>query len=194
MATQIKRQTSRQTLEKTNKKFDRLSRKRKRIAILKDVLKISVDKGLFAITQGTYGTLLGLDYDKTLQENLLNNTNISCHVCAKGAMFCSRVRLGNEFTTKQTIEGSDTIKALDGIFTSQEMNMLEDIFESEKVALRYVSKNIAKKLRARYENDLTSSYIKDNYPYNPRDRFIKVIKNILWADGNVLKGVFRYLK
>lgn len=179
-----------------NKAFDKLSKRGKRLAVLKDALLISTSpKSKFVVTHGTYGEFPDFTVENTMQTNLLMPGE-ECKVCARGVMFCSRVRVGNKFEdTKSGISGEDTLKAVKDIFEDSEMYILESIFEDDDLGGDdWMSQKIQKLLTKKYgEYHPEDDYLHEFYTGSGQDRFVKVLKNLIWAKGNFEKGIFRHL-
>lgn len=196
MAEIKERLTTRQiALQKSNKAFERSSKIKKRLMVLEDALKISrLQK--FRIEQGSYGHFHYVNTSLSTQENLLkSNEDIVCRVCAKGALFCSRVRLGNnvDLNLMWGVGEEDTINALDGIFTKTELDIFEDVFENYSTYSGHLSSSFSAKLQKNGYRTNAEDYIKRYYPKEADKRFVKMVKNVIWANGNVEKGLFRYL-
>ncbi len=127
------------TRRERNAKFNALSPKAKRKAIARDVLEQLKAKAYLA-TPGTYFRLddalstdesLGLGVSSSeLQEKL--NGGERCSVCAVGAAFASRSRLGNRVSYDKGIHDS-----LLGAFSKQQIDMLESAFEQTAMITYY---------------------------------------------------------
>lgn len=131
---QIKELLDPKRIEKQNAAFHRLSNKRQRIAIAKDVLE-QIRLKTYVAVPGTYvdsETLSDLadkadmdseDFD--LQKALLGNAP-ECEVCGLGAAFCSMARLGD----KVSFEVADAPhESLTPIFGLQQVSLIEYTFE-----------------------------------------------------------------
>lgn len=182
-------------LAKRNKKFKEATRDEKRIMILKDALALTRTPK-FKLTRGIYGYLHNIDQDKPFQESLvIPGAYVSCDVCARGAMFCSRVRLGNDIEVKTYLGGDDTTKALRGIFTLNELRIIEDVFEQKYVAWEHASKEVRNYFGGNRKDYYTNirKFFASKYLGRAGERFAQTVRNILWAKGDVEKGIFRAL-
>lgn len=148
-----------QEIQKTNEKFKKLTLKEKRIAVCQDVLaQLKAEK--YKATQGTYVHINALDEDKMIEDlsELVCDKNApECTVCAKGALFLSQVRKGDNFSV-------DNIRGFDGlswdidiyaedfddyqeeIFTRYQLDLIEYVFErkNQVVATNFKDSDLVK--------------------------------------------------
>jgi hypothetical protein len=90
-------------IQKRNAWFAKLSDAQKRVAICEDV-KLQLKLGKLEAESGTYFSALsdeGLFLDPSVQkisdaQTLIEKEGVVCHVCARGGIFASKCRLGNE--------------------------------------------------------------------------------------------------
>lgn len=148
--------------------------------------------------------------NESLQEKLLKG-EIKCGVCARGAMVLSRIRMGNKIdrlnlnsysstSDKEVLNGTSS---LEGIFEPWELGLIEAFFERDlgfaerEDSFEYLPKEFIL-LRKYYEewpeacNYPLREYLDKYYPGGDDEKLVKICKNIIWAEGNVVKGLFRY--
>lgn len=138
---QLKKVTK-ETLKRRNKKFQALSKTEKKIAIAKDVILAIKQGQLIPQISHAYYTFDfekdSLDIEKIrdkypdvedVQE--VFNEGETCHVCAIGAVFMSKVRLGDgcPLGALPSNDENYAIDNLDGIFSVIEMKNMEQSFE-----------------------------------------------------------------
>jgi hypothetical protein len=121
------------------KKYEKMSRTEKKVAIAKDVIAQIKAKKL-KVASG-YGYVVGdLIDDLDVLKKYLPSQEIACKmqkecsVCARGAMMLSRVAKFNnyEFTASMSkigIDNEDTFDALKDAFTQHELDIIECCFE-----------------------------------------------------------------
>lgn len=118
-------------IEERNAWFKALSPSQKRIAVAQDVIdQIETEK--YKAHTGQYFDISGLSDECTLQESI-DLEGSSCSVCAMGAVFASRVRLGNE-VEEYDPSGDDITEALEGIFEEEQLRLMEVAFEGYDAA------------------------------------------------------------
>lgn len=120
-------------IEKQNAAFHRMSKKRQRIAIAKDVLA-QLKREKYVAVRGSYVVSYDLDqlsFQETdehpfdLQEALLGNAP-ECSVCGLGAAFCSMARLGDKVELEDV---PDIYEHLEPVFGMHQLALIEYAFE-----------------------------------------------------------------
>lgn len=139
-----KKPSKKATVKKVVKKvisWSRMSKKAKRIAIAKDVLK-HIKAGALIPTSGWYfkssevrDVQREIPFTETreLQELLQGKT---CQVCAKGALFISDILKNDDFqvgTYTDIDEGGIMCDRLEGIFERGQLDLIECAFEGGTV-------------------------------------------------------------
>lgn len=175
-------------LEKRNKWFNSLSKKEKRIEIIKD-LKESIKSNRF-ITAHSYLEMTAEDTIFTENANLQEiftdkKVEVHCHGCAIAGLLHSRVILGNEVLVNDIeypqdnydIEGKDIRDFLKSIFTMKQMYLIEAAYEREHDIL-----DIAEEGEEFLDLMIDSADFGAFYN-NDDDRLIAICDNILQNDG-----------
>lgn len=162
-------------IEKQNKRFHKLSRRKQRLAIAKDVLaQLKAKK--YVAEPGTYIHVLEALFDsngeqKDLQKVLLS-TAAECNVCGLGAAFCSMARLGDEVTASDG-EVENIHKTLKSIFSERQIALIEYAFEGADAGdLNILSENEADACGRFYEKR-----------GNDDKRLAAIFRNIIKNDG-----------
>jgi len=141
-----------ETLAKRNKKFQILSQEDKKVAIAKDVI-LGIKQGqlnpvnclayyVFGEVEDEDGDLWDLKNGENVSDLIekypelkdtqeLLNEGESCNVCAIGAVFMSKVRLGNDCSLNELpVNDKDfAVNQLDNIFSVGELDIIESTFE-----------------------------------------------------------------
>jgi hypothetical protein len=118
------------SIETKNRRFAKLSRREKRVAVAKDVLK-QLDAGSLKASKGVYlalgrrGNVPLPQTAKELQAHLLRRP---CEACAIGAAFASTVRLGNHLTAGAHFPDKDDLDNA-GVFTNRQLDAMEMAYE-----------------------------------------------------------------
>jgi hypothetical protein len=170
------------TIAVRNKWFAALAPNEKRVAIAMDVIaQIEVRK--YSANTGSYFTMNISKDDvkyKSMQK-LIENAPEICQVCAIGAAFASRVRLGNEcgidvldkYAYTATVQYTNNINLLSGIFEEYTLKEMELFFEGYDVNLHFCG-----------EEDIVIAA--DNFydrNVNSNKRLIKIMQNIISNHG-----------
>lgn len=157
----------------TNKEFNRLSNKDKRIALAKDVIKqLEANKiiptcGVFVQNWELRSRISRLNEPMELQ--LLLENYPPCLVCAKGALFITDIMARNNFSVdknKGLMRGTanSVIPKRLPFFSILQLNLIEKFFEG-------------------WVTNADSAYkFKTKYPKD-NERLIKIMQNIIDNDG-----------
>jgi hypothetical protein len=179
-----------------NAAFKKMTATQKRIAIAKDVLK-SLKNGKLVANTGSYCEWdMNSEKMNTLEEGSVELQDLmvggvieSCHVCAIGSIFTSKVMLGDDFRVgieKEYYSGSrlrvediscsddKMITALKGIFTESQLRLMEFAFEGNDICNNHLSKPEKFKERLR---DFYHNY------YSSHERLVAIMKNIIKNEG-----------
>lgn len=175
------------TIKARNAWFNKLTPDEKRVAIAKDVIdQITAEK--YVASCGIYMSIdTNKEYkeDESLQKVL--DKEESCQVCAMGAIFASKVRLGNEFSVDQlngwvgdiSASDRDILKATDDIFSLEQMRLMEFCFENDDIDSyfwRTMERDDFNTLEAKC-NDFYYSYDGDS------DRMLAIMQNVIDNNG-----------
>jgi hypothetical protein len=165
-------------IEKQNKKFHKLSRRKQRLAIAEDVLtqikakKYVANKEAYVILGKTFWKKSKSER-QDLQKHLLSEDS-GCRVCGLGAAFCSMSRLGDIVTlddgNKRAIHGS-----LQRMFVDYQLALIECAFEG--VQTRPISCPLSKK-----DESLAWRFF-DKYGGDHDKRLAAIFRNIIKNDG-----------
>jgi hypothetical protein len=135
-------------IEKDNNAFNKANKARKRVMIAKDVIK-ALDAKLF--TAGQVGGYFRADNHSGYQQahsayqkakidsdlrDLLIETNPSCDVCAKGAIFTCMVMRRDKVTKGDGefgFNGYELSNKMDGIFSGDQLDLIECYYEGHRV-------------------------------------------------------------
>lgn len=130
------------SLEERNAKFAALPRMKKRVEIAKDVLA-QLDIKRYNAEAGTYMAWTNGSYAVKAEtpQAKLDMPTVSCSVCAIGAVFCSRVRLGNEIDDVDSHDGDEMIALMADIFSEEELATMETVFEGSTVVAVDLNEN-----------------------------------------------------
>ena len=155
-------------IEKQNKAFHRMSKKKQRIAIAEDVL-LQLKMKTYTATTGVYEHVIlstgrCLQDDDDLQLCLLNGTQ-ECNVCGLGAAFLSLARLGDRVSLDECEHS-----VLSEIFTADQVDLIEHAFEGWVID------------HSDMPNDYTPVKFFQKYP-DPTKRMAAIFKNIIKNDG-----------
>lgn len=115
----------------------KLTKKQQRIlAVVNDALE-QIKLGIYKPTSGEYFELIGPDRreryeivrtsDASAQDFL--KTNPKCEVCAKGALFCSLVRLENKVTQSDLTIPYTRESMLEELLGMKQAELVEQVFE-----------------------------------------------------------------
>ena len=119
-----------------NKLFRRLSPSEKRVAVAKDALK-QVTKGVWSPRGLTY---VYFDQPQDLTQTC-SFEDVSCEVCARGALFLGAINKFNNYDPKQffhnyandviAIDASDFGDVEDRLWSKAQICLIESVFEME---------------------------------------------------------------
>jgi hypothetical protein len=184
-----------QNLEERNKWFNSLDKQVQRVVIAQDVIdQVKLDKYL-AQASVYFKVPIKLKEDQPLQEVVEDN---ACTVCAIGAVFASRVRLGNDVKLDNSIKAllrADTYTSLasienhiTSIFDEYTLRLMEVAFEGYDAAGYFMKKY------SKWDSEDQEEYIcNDDYDaavefYGYRDTYpellIDIMQNIIDNDGD----------
>ncbi|SRR5258706_8593439 len=110
----------------TVEQFEALPPAEKRIAVARDVLA-QLDAERYVAASGIYVETDASIPVGDLREGLLSR-DPKCHVCAKGAVFLSHVRLGDRFTSDGTRLGVNVVDSLGSSGYEQEVALRFEIW------------------------------------------------------------------
>jgi hypothetical protein len=115
-------------IEKSNKAFWKMSKKKQRIAVAQDALK-QLKLGIYVPKAGTY--CMAPDLEKLsifsyldLQAQMLSAKPPQCHVCGIGSLFVSMARLGDKVSYFDS-----ALEKLPLIFSDNQIDLIEGAFE-----------------------------------------------------------------
>jgi len=164
-----------------NKKFKKLNKAGKRVAIAKDVIK-SLSEKIIKANSGNYisNARWGLEEDDQIQGTILGGE--TCNVCAMGAILISKARLCNDVkfsdiqsTTKKARKGGLIVYNLKGLFSVKQLRLIEVAFEGSvyEEGCNLSQKNIDK-----------AKLIYDKYYFEDEEiNLIAIMKNIIKNNG-----------
>lgn len=170
-------------IEKTNDAFTKANKARKRVMIAKDVI-LALDEKLFRAS-GYSGYLSIQGFEKGYTDNdkyynstpnkdfrdLLIETNPTCDVCAKGAIFACTVMRRDKLTYGEQPQRwrntNDLSIALNGIFEQDQLDLIEANYEYERNGTELSS---------------NKDFAFKDYP-NGRLRLVAIMKNIIKYGG-----------
>lgn len=161
-------------IKKSNKKFDKMTREQKAVAIAKDVLK-HLRYTNFNNSQHYCEGVVKLPVNTNVNTNMQPHVNVlrKCNVCAIGGMFLSYIHLFDQvvFSDVGYLESSE-ISALPVIHTTRTTisDKLQDIFSSLQLG------EIEEAFERRWVNV---------YP-EPKDRVKAIMNNIIKNNGMFL--------
>jgi hypothetical protein len=121
-------------IKKRNAWFNALSSQEKKIAIAKDAIQ-QIEIGKYKAKQ-SYGYFTLGEY--MTQDNRYQISDLQCEIdkaetcslCGMGAVFASRVRLGNDITNAKP-DGDDIVNILEDVFEEEELRLIEAAFEGD---------------------------------------------------------------
>jgi hypothetical protein len=125
-----------QNLEERNKWFNSLSRNVQRVEIAKDVIA-QLNAGKYTAVNMQYFMVSGNIGDGSNLQEVVENAN--CSMCAMGAIFASKCRLGNDAVLKKGLYKSyyHEVDQVTKIVNPEEY--VGDIFEEEQLRLMEVA-------------------------------------------------------
>lgn len=176
-------------IDMTEKQFNRLSKKNKRIAIAKDVIaQIKAEKiygagGNFIRSAELSNYLSKLRGKRSLQELLPNYT---CAVCAKGALFYSDIINRNNYnvSTYFSIQNDDCVDKLD-YFDKIQLDLIEIAFEGQTYEHSDTTLRCASSNGNAYKIILGAINFGRKH-FNGNDRLKAIMQNIIDNDGTFL--------
>lgn len=134
------------TIKARNAWFNSLTPEDKRVAIAQDVIEqLNLQK--FVATSGEYFIAEDIPNTNSLQK-AIDNKEVQCSVCAMGAVFASRVRLGNECNIGAVnstyaelgnvqVNSDNVLNYTTDIFTEEQMRIMEFCFEGRDVDMMF---------------------------------------------------------
>lgn len=126
--------TAELSIEEKNAQFDVLPDAEKRIAIAQDVLQALATNRLEAGCYYLTGQLRPVGDEHDSFQATLAAAKFPCRVCAKGAIFCATVLRRNQVSNQdadwQAWGGPALSRSLGHIFSSQQLNMMENEYET----------------------------------------------------------------
>ena len=181
--------TYKEQLVERNKKFHKLSPAKQRVEIAKDVL-LQLKSKKYVATTGRYFDLRR-DYfsknsnqeekffkTKSAQE-AIDLDGIKCEVCARGAIFASRCRLGNDAINPEyssaTYFSKEERKVIDPCFGTELKLMIEYLFELGGAGDR----------QPEYQ-DVADRWIDLVYASTPEHRMKLIMKNLIRNNGSLV--------
>lgn len=163
------------SIEKRNKAFNKLSKPEKRVAIAKDVI-IALKAKKYIAKSGDYLNLnskSGKDlFGVNINQELLCSDDVTCTVCAIGAMFTSKVAISNNFDDYRPSD-NEMRSHLSKYFSMPQLHLIESAFEGWEKGSTSISGNIP--------ND-NHMIFEEKYP-NDNDRMIAIMENIVENKG-----------
>jgi hypothetical protein len=124
-----------QNLEERNKWFSSLSRSAQRVEIAKDVIA-QLNAGKYTAVNMQYFMVSGNIGDGSNLQEVVENAN--CSMCAMGAVFASKCRLGNDAVLKKDYN-SYYHEATQSTKIVNPEDYIGDIFEEEQLRLMEVA-------------------------------------------------------
>ncbi len=142
-------------ISRSNKRFAKATKVQQRLMIAKDALK-QLKCGRFFAACGTYFEApADAHCTVDLQTHLLTK-DVTCRVCAKGAMFASKAICGNEVKLTAASYGFDaqeeTCVAELGCFSTSQLSRIEIFFEGWAGDAGYL-KNKCRKFYGKYPDN-----------------------------------------
>ena len=168
------------SVEKDNARFNKMSKAKKRITIAEDVIaSLKINK--YTATPGSYLEVqTNKDYDSLPGDSqaLLHTEEVSCDVCAIGAIFASKVRKGSKCNYDLLNGDNDSllIANLKGIFNEIELRIIETAFEGE------AQSGLVKEA----DEEAAVSWYGKNHPDDADKRLVAIMKNIIKNNGNFI--------
>lgn len=198
--------TAPKTIKARNKWFAALTPQEQRIAIAKDVI-LQLELGKFEASSGTYFELVAKSelYDGDDLQKVIENRTESCSVCAIGAVFASKVRLGNNVViskwdineTEVGLSSSCLLEATENIFSEKQMRLMEFAFEGDDINYIFYTNNLGlsdfeskKEYNKAYKeleriNKACESFYK-NYEYDNSKRMVAIMQNVITNNGEFI--------
>jgi len=195
-------------IKKNNQLYKQANRRERKILILKDALDVLKANKLFDLRGSCY-----FSSDQTVninQSSLLTTSDKVCSVCARGALFLSKVRLNNKINieyshlyeafksvdaSSQTILDPSTdgfAEILKDAFTESELSLIEACFEQSVEFLSDEVNNYIHSLpKYRKHPDILSEIIESTFDGTPEERFKKIASIIIKANGDVIKPLIK---
>ncbi len=163
-------------IEKRNKDFKKLSKAEKRVAIAKDVIAALKAKKYIAETGDYLDINYSSDnYDSNINQELLCSNDITCKVCAVGALFTSKVIISNNFDSDYVPSDDVMRDELSAYFSKNQLYLIEAAFEGWETD-EYSKSEIILTLK---NND----HMRFHRDYDTNDRMIAIMNNIVKNKG-----------
>jgi len=162
------------SIEKGNAKFNKMTKMQKRVAIAEDVIA-SVKAFKFRASPGTYFNVINNEVRTSDPQAIIQHEETICNVCAIGAIFASKVKIGNKCTLDidQELPDRSIIPNIKSIFSEKELRIIETAFEGDAQS-NIVNDDEEEKARRWYDK---------NYPRDDDKRLIAIMKNIIKNKG-----------
>ena len=164
-----------------NWKFQRMSKAAKRVQIAHDVLALIKARRFFPAGVYLYDHSGILYKNPNSQMSLLMKSATSCDVCAVGAIFLGFANRMNNCTIKKYVRshhsGIFMKKYLLDYFSDQQIQMIETAFEQSIISVggrEYSNLEWQQLAKSKYFAKRTK---------NPKNRMIKIMKNIIENNG-----------
>jgi hypothetical protein len=168
----------RKELAEKNARFKKMNKQRRRVAIAQDALaQLLADNYLTSKTL-YFAVKNTRKYSETCQVNQVLAEGEKCYVCAKGALFASKVSFTNnlkigEVKDSYSIESSDTKDKVND-FSEEQMDMIEVAYEG------WAPKGNS--LNYNDENYLKSQAFGNSYK-GKKKKLIAILQNIIANKG-----------
>jgi hypothetical protein len=162
------------SIEKGNARFNKMTKMQKRVAIAEDVIA-SVRAFKFRAEPGTYFAMQNNDAITSDPQAIMQHEETVCNVCAIGAIFASKVKIGNKCTLNidQKLGDRSIIPNIKSIFSEKELRIIEAAFE-RNAQDSIVPDDIEEKARKWHDK---------NHPMDDDKRLIAIMKNIIKNKG-----------
>ncbi len=160
---------------KNNSSFQQMSKMEKRVALAKDVIA-SIKSKKYKVKTGYYLQLFNTKGGgiKRLSKENYEKEEIQCEVCAIGSLFVSNFKQNSSL--KITSNDDKMINSLKGIYSENELRLLEYFFEAEDVYDIFD------------ENVTIHGKVYDFYReyMNSESRLLAMMENIISNEGNFI--------
>ncbi len=175
-------------IELTNKAFKKANKARRRVLIVKDALlrfnlnNIKLDPGNYVTVSKSNKYINTEDKEASFKE-FINKDDITCDVCAKGALFCTIVGRDNQLSYNDSFQGAwdnnlnnKPHKVLLKYFTAEQIDAIEIAFEGSSYLFDVT-----------FNKNLHSNSVCFYHKYtNSIDRFLAICENIITNKGTFI--------
>jgi hypothetical protein len=165
------------TTKVTSENFNTFTKAQKRVILAKEVLN-QLKLKTISPKMGSYIRVSEKSINKYGAESLQTcvlNGKVKCQVCAEGSLLLAYVLYKNKLNVGEFVDDFDIAKRLKGIFSKQELDLIEAAFEKKDFA--WTSNKL--------EKAQIKSAIEFGKGFNRGERIKRIMQSIIDNNGKV---------